>query len=564
MSERYARLFALPENLYASGAPVVIAAGALLKDNETGRVLAQLKLRSISSRQIKGGAVTVAPLDTVGKPLGEAVEHQYLDLRAARNTEFGQKVPVPLPDPATRGFSAAVSEVYFADNTTWTAGDAPWEPLTPPEPLERALGDRELAEQYRRRYGHDCRFLYREEKDLWRCPCGALNRREEEQCHLCRRKAAELAALDLEKLKADRDLRLAEERKKAEEARAAAEERAKAAAEKRAAMMVKVKKIARIAVPAVIVLIVAGVLISGRMKKAAAYNDAAALLEAGEYDDAEAAFAALENYKDSADMVLRTRYEKAQALIAYAETGSDEGLSLLPSEDGTSGGNGNFTERYYAEATAIFTELGDYQDSAQQIERIRELRYQAAEDLLEAGKYSAAYDAFSALEGYRDSGEIAQQMLEENNALQEAWEAYWEGDLAPIQAAIANNQYVQPSESDKKNIAFVAPYIGKWTYLSGDAQTLSMRGKDSAKYTDCLSVETKFGFDTRNNPILEVHYNNTWDGYDVNYAGKTIEPVTTWIGGDFYVALTPQDTLLVTLERYDGAVVTCQYSRAAE
>ena len=110
----------------------------------------------------------------------------------------------------------------------------------------------------------------------------------------------------------------------------------------------------------------------------------------------------------------------------------------------------------------------------------------------------------------------------------------------------------------------MAPYIGKWTYLSGDAQTLSMRGKDSANYTDCLSAEPKFGFDTRNNPILEVHYNNPWDGYDVNYAGKTIEPVPTWVGGDFYVELPPQATLLVTLERYDGAVVTCQYSRAAE
>ena len=35
MSERYSKVFSLPENLYAEGAPVVIAAGALLKDNQT-------------------------------------------------------------------------------------------------------------------------------------------------------------------------------------------------------------------------------------------------------------------------------------------------------------------------------------------------------------------------------------------------------------------------------------------------------------------------------------------------------------------------------------------------
>jgi len=37
MNERYTRVFSLPENLYATGSPVVIAAGALLKDNQTGK-----------------------------------------------------------------------------------------------------------------------------------------------------------------------------------------------------------------------------------------------------------------------------------------------------------------------------------------------------------------------------------------------------------------------------------------------------------------------------------------------------------------------------------------------
>ena len=39
MAERYTRLYTLPENLYTEGAPLVIAAGALLKDNQTGKVL---------------------------------------------------------------------------------------------------------------------------------------------------------------------------------------------------------------------------------------------------------------------------------------------------------------------------------------------------------------------------------------------------------------------------------------------------------------------------------------------------------------------------------------------
>lgn len=68
MSERYSKLFALTENLYATGAPVVIAAGALLKDNQTGKVLVQLKLRNIGKKTIKAATVCVEPLDTVGNP----------------------------------------------------------------------------------------------------------------------------------------------------------------------------------------------------------------------------------------------------------------------------------------------------------------------------------------------------------------------------------------------------------------------------------------------------------------------------------------------------------------
>ena len=79
MSERFSKLFTLPENLYCPGAPVMIAAGAIQKDNETGRVLGQLKLKNIQDRSIKAVKVAVSPFDTAGKPLGGPIEHQYLE-----------------------------------------------------------------------------------------------------------------------------------------------------------------------------------------------------------------------------------------------------------------------------------------------------------------------------------------------------------------------------------------------------------------------------------------------------------------------------------------------------
>ena len=318
MSERYSKLFALSENLYSAGAPVVIAAGALQKDNQTGKVFAQLKMRNIQDKAVKAATVKISPFDTVGKPLGGTVDYQYLDLSAGRDTDFGQKTPVMLKEAATRSFAVSVSEVIFSDNSIWTAPNEVWEPLSPPVALETALSDNELAKQYRVKYGADCKCVFKKEKDLWRCACGAINHASEKNCHSCQREAASLAALNVDELKADRDHRVAAEQKATAEKKAAAAEQAK-----------KTKKIVMITIPIAVVAIVAVVIISGNMQKSTAYNAAVALAEAGQYDEAIAAFAELGDYKDSIEWANQNvAYEKAIYLLDCAERGDDAGLKV--------------------------------------------------------------------------------------------------------------------------------------------------------------------------------------------------------------------------------------------
>ncbi len=366
MSDRYSKLFALSENLYSVGAPVVIAAGALQKDNQTGKVFAQLKIRNIQDKAIKAATVKITPFDTVGKPLGGTVDYQYLDLSAKRDTDFGQKTPVMLKEAATRSFAAFVSEVIFSDNSIWTASNEAWEPLSAPVTPDKEFINGELAKQYRVKYGTDCTCVFKKEKDLWRCACGAVNHDSEMNCHTCQRAAAALAALNVEELKADRDKRLAAEQKKAAEEKAAAEAQAK-----------KTKKIAMIAAPIVVAAIVAAVLISGRMEKSAAYNAAVALAEAGQYDEAIAAFTELGEYKDSAEQIRETQYAQAVHLV----------------EDGE-----------YNKATSIFTALGDYKDSKDSAEQSANAgEYQDALGLLDAGRYGEARAAFEALGDYKDA-----------------------------------------------------------------------------------------------------------------------------------------------------------------
>lgn len=342
MSERYSKLFSLPENLYAAGSPVVIAAGALLKDNQTGKVIAQIKMRSISGKRIKAAKVSVVPLDTVGNILGDAVQYQYLDLNVGRDEDFGAKAPISMPNAATRGFFVSVEEIAFIDNTVWRSNGEPWKMLPKQQPLG-LVHSLELEKQFHIKFGHDYKYIPLVKHDLWFCACGALNHSKEADCHTCRRSLAVLNSIDIAELNREKDARLAAEKEQADRAA----EAARIAAEQARVRAKKNGKIAAIIIPIVVVIVVAAVLISGVVKKNNAYNDALALMDAGQYEQAIEAFTVLDGYKDSAEQIqlAEAAMLEEQKAKAYAEA-----IALL--EAGK-----------YGEAYAAFEALGDYKNA---------------------------------------------------------------------------------------------------------------------------------------------------------------------------------------------------------
>lgn len=420
MGERYTRLFSLPENLYSTGAPVIIAAGALLKDNQTGKVLAQLKLRNIAGKTIKAATVFVEPLDTVGKPLGKGISYQYLDLHADRDTDFGQTSAIALPDATTRSYSVLVSEVAFQDNTVWQAAGEVWESLPSPITLDEAFNDSELVKQYRIAYGSNCQYMPTMEKDIWVCTCGKLNHREEAECHQCGKVLSDLQAVDLDELKQDRDDRLAAEKQ-------AAEEEAKIAAVKAK----KTKKIALIALPIAAVVIVAAVLIFNAVKLTNAYNAALSLEKAGRYDEAIAAYEELGDYKDSPERIKEIIYNEAQAL---AEAGE------------------------YDEAIAVYAELGDYKDSAQ---RVKELTYDEALELISRGKtedselYYKAQSLLEELGDYQNSQELLTEISYRIGMTESVADTF-----KRLQGSEDDGEYIQEL---LEICEIYAPYCGRFT-----------------------------------------------------------------------------------------------------
>ena len=150
-----------------------------------------------------------------------------------------------------------------------------------------------------------------------------------------------------------------------------------------------------VAAPIVIVAIVAAVLISNFVKaqqeeaaRLDAYNAAVALAEAGQYEEAIAAFTELGDYKDSATLAAQAqeeaeeaaRLEAYNAAVALAEAGQ------------------------YDEAIAAFEELGDYKDSTELISSAKlEKKYIEALTLLENRDFEAARATFEALGDYKDA-----------------------------------------------------------------------------------------------------------------------------------------------------------------
>ena len=200
MNERYNKLFSLEENLYTEGAPVIIKAGALLKDNETGRFVAQLKLCNISDKLIRLAKVEITCLDSVNRPIGEPLYHEYLDLDVSRGVDFGSKLPIIIPNTSARSFSVRVTEVAYANGDIWN-NDNEWTSLPKQSAISMICADKYALRAYKNRFGSTASFGFCEYKDIWLCTCGSHNHHHEENCHKCHASRTDLKSISFENLK---------------------------------------------------------------------------------------------------------------------------------------------------------------------------------------------------------------------------------------------------------------------------------------------------------------------------------------------------------------------------
>lgn len=316
MAERFERLFALPSNLYSLGSPVIISAGALLKDNQTGSVIVQLKFQSVSSILIKALKVGVVAYDVARKELSGAEEYQYLDLCISNGQTFGSNKAIVMPNVVTRSFSISSITVVLADGTVKDVS-MPMTTLPKETSLQSGLKDAELVKQYKLAVNDEAAYIPQETDDLWMCSCGEWN--SDNFCTKCRAKKEDaFSAYDIPTLSTKMASRLATERtqreeqqrlaeverqRKAEQDRIAAEEEAErqaVEAKKIKDAQKRAKLIAIICTPVLVAVLLFAFWINPYIiQPSIKYSEAISLIETEQYEDAYKLFIELGDYKDS-------------------------------------------------------------------------------------------------------------------------------------------------------------------------------------------------------------------------------------------------------------------------
>lgn len=157
----------------------------------------------------------------------------------------------------------------------------------------------------------------------------------------------------------------AEEARKAEENRIAAEIRKK-----------KLKKAAIITTPIVIVLIALAIIYTTIISPAISYNEALKCLENNDYDTAYAMLEELGTFKDSTEILGKSRYDRATSLLE---------------------------EKKYQEAYDMFVAAGNYSDAA---EKANESYYNLGKVYLAEKNYDKSNPIFESLGNYKDSASL--------------------------------------------------------------------------------------------------------------------------------------------------------------
>lgn len=313
MQDRYVKIATLPKNLYSSGAPLLIVAGALLYDRVQSKNLVQLKFQNLSSSNIRSATVELSLIDNKSN-VTQTISHQYVDFSFNDENEFGSKEPIYLSSRNVASFTVKITEVTFSGGKVWQNKESSWNPLKQ-QPL-LSFETPELEDHFRVHFGQQCKYAFMKQKDLWHCPCGKINKGD--QCASCGLSLKLLNDFDITSLKTSYKEHFEKRRKRSS--------------------IMKTTAIAMIPIALFLCYLFVHIIPTNK------YEKALKLMDEENYVKAVELLEQLDNFSDSPVLL-----KKAKGELAEFEK-YNLALSL-------------FEEEEYYDAEKVFEELGDFKDS---------------------------------------------------------------------------------------------------------------------------------------------------------------------------------------------------------
>ena len=223
------------------------------------------------------------------------------------------------------------------------------------------MGD--LSSQYFRDTSRASKYVPVELEGIWLCTCGAINRETEFHCHSCRSSKVKLiSALDPDTL---RQRNAEYQQRLINEAEAAAQKEAQKAAQRaaeREQRNAKLKKILPLLLGIVLLITAPYLLVTKYLIPNSKYNDASALLNAGQYGGAYTLFSELQGFRDSDELLSHFRVVCDQEMYtSFDEDGNIYDNAVI---DYSYDDNGNLLSKKYEFGTETYCETYIYDNSS--------------------------------------------------------------------------------------------------------------------------------------------------------------------------------------------------------
>ena len=526
MAERYRQIAKNEEVYYVPDYPITLEAYAVLYDAKDRKTLAQLKFKNCASKTIIGLIISIEVYDQIGEMVEAISEYHLTNFNALPGESFGSKTPIYFSkDKASTELKVFVEKVLFDDDTLWTSeARVKFEKVDISESLDSTITDPDLLFEYKAAISDESEFIPVILGECsWKCACGEINMNHDE-CNKCHAKKNDVFEyLELDKL---RDAHLNRQFDKAKNMSDSGnvdsikqaigifesisekrdvqreikecEDRLKRIAEEKDVEIKENRKKIKIGIVAAVVVVAVIVLMIGIQNHIK--SEAAKLLIGNHFyvfnESGEPSRQLLFVNKDNVTCSSEYNLEYAEWLIEDNYTWSiisakgDTVLLYIDDEECTAvkDSKGDIISITYDSDKYEKMSDEEFQES---INENKEIIYQEVLKELEGRDNDKAHSDVKALGDYKDSLAILSE-LEQYDKIVKNFSPMKELDQEAVfdQAIefIDTAKYVKFPSDIEKSIKFFGPFVGSWTYSSGDAKVLSYTNYDAEAHKEIEDI----------------------------------------------------------------------------